>query len=234
MAGLSAVNFTTLDIIAFAWATSCWLAYTYYAKHSRASLISTMAKWRTKWSETMMYRENRIVDSQVINGLSSVVTFFCSTSIFITAGLFASLGASQQILELINEATFMQSTTLEAIEYKLGYLVLIFVYSFFKFGWSITQHSHSAVVLAAVPDYKRLDPDKDAELAQLMGKLSSLGSQHFNDGIRAYYFAMATMTWFIHPVAYIVVITWVILILHRRDFRSKLVHHLKEVKRVMD
>ena len=222
------LNFTipTLDIVAVIWATSCWLAYSYYANNAKASLITTMTKWRAKWSDSMLYRENRIVDSQVITGLSNVVTFFCSTSIFITAGLFASIGASQQIMELINVMSFMQATTIQAIEFKLAFLILIFVFSFFKFGWSITQHSYSAVVLASVPDAKRMNVDRDSELAQLMGKLSSLGARHFNDGIRAYYFAMATMTWFVHPLLYMVVVVWVVLILHRRDFRSKLLQHL--------
>jgi uncharacterized membrane protein len=193
-----------------------------------------MVKWRAKWSDTMMYRDNRIVDSQVITGLSSVVTFFCSTSIFITAGLFASIGASQQILEMINEMTFMQTTTIQAIEFKLVFMILIFVFSFFKFGWSITQHSYSAVVLASVPDSKRVDVERDSELAQLMGKLSSLGARHFNDGIRAYYFAMATMSWFIHPLIYMLMVTWVILILHRRDFRSKLLQHLMKLDTAID
>ena len=110
---------------------------------------------------------------------------------------------------------------------------MIFVFSFFKFGWSITQHSYSAVVLAAVPDTKKIDIEKDSEIAQLMGKLSSLGAQHYNDGIRAYYFAMATMTWFIHPLIYMLVVTWVVLILHRRDFRSKLLQHLTKLDAVI-
>ncbi|PWQ95867.1 DUF599 domain-containing protein [Leucothrix arctica] len=234
MTALSNLTIPTLDLVAVIWATTCWLGYNYYANNAKRSLMNTMVKWRIKWSHTMMSRENRIVDSQVINGLSRVVTFFCSTSIFITAGLFASIGASQQIMEIINQISFMQTTTLQAIEFKFSFLVLIFVFSFFKFGWAITQHSYSAVVLAAVPDSKQIDMERDSELAQLMGTLSGLGSRHFNDGIRAYYFATATMTWFIHPLVYMLVVTWVILILHRRDFRSKLLQHLNKLDDVID
>ena len=232
MEALSNLTIPMLDIVALVWATSCWIGYNYYANNAKDSLMVTMIKWRRQWSHTMMNRDNRIVDSQVINGLSRVVTFFCSTSIFITAGLFASIGASQEIMGIINQISFMQSTTLLAVEFKLSFLVLIFVFSFFKFGWSITQHSYSGVVLASVPDSKTVDFERDSELAELMGTLSGLGSRHFNDGIRAYYFATATMTWFIHPLVYMVVVTWVLLILHRRDFRSKLLQHLKSLDAV--
>lgn len=234
MQAFSALTIPTLDLVALIWAMLCWFGYSYYANNAKSSLITTMRKWRAKWSDTMMYRDNRIVDSQVIMGLSNVVTFFCSTSIFITAGLFASIGASQQIVELINEMTFMQSTTIQAIEFKLSFLILIFIFSFFKFGWSITQHSYSGVILASVPDSKRVDVKRDSELAQLMGKLSSLGARHFNDGVRAYYFAMATMSWFVHPLLYMLVVTWVVLILHRRDFRSKLLQHLSALDAAID
>ena len=217
-----------LDITALLWFLLCWVGYSHYVNTSPRSLMTRMRTWRARWSMTMLMRDNRIVDSQVITGLNNVVTFFCSTSIFITAGLFAAMGASEQIVSIVNQLSFMQSTNIATVEIKIGLLIFILVYSFFKFGWAIKQHSYSAVIMAAVPDAKIADIKKDSEKAKLMGKLSSLGAEHFNDGIRAYYFALATVSWFIHPLVYIGVITWVVLVLHRRDFRSKLLMHLTE------
>jgi uncharacterized membrane protein len=187
-----------------------------------------MYEWRQRWSLSMLARDNRIMDAQVITGLNNVVTFFCSTSIFITAGLFASIGSAEQIVILINEMSFLQTTNAATVELKLGLLIVIFIYSFFKFGWAIKQHSYSAVVLASVPAAKDVNLERDTPVASLMGKLSSGGSQHFNDGVRGYYFALATLSWFVHPLAYMAVISWVVIVLHRRDFRSKLLRHLSE------
>jgi len=206
----------------------CWFSYTRYVNTSPKSLVSTMYHWRKRWSMAMLKRENRIMDAQVITGLNSVVTFFCSTSIFITAGLFASIGSSEQIVLLINQMSFLQTTNIATVELKLGLLIVIFVYSFFKFGWAIKQHSYSAVVLASVPAAEDIDLERDTSMATLMGKLSSLGAQHFNDGVRGYYFALGTLSWFVHPLFYIAVISWVVIVLHRRDFRSKLLQHLNE------
>ena len=218
-----------LDIAALLWFLVCWVGYSHYVNTSPSSLISIMTGWREKWSLSMMQRDNRIMDSQVITGLTNVVTFFCSTSIFITAGLFAALGASEQIVTIINQLSFLQSTNMIAVELKLALLIVILVYSFFKFGWAIKQHSYSAVVLASIPSANSVNMERYSEQAKLMGKLSSLGAQHFNDGIRAYYFALATISWFVHPLVYIGVITWVVIVLHRRDFRSKLMKHLTEL-----
>lgn len=227
---LGNLTLSILDVIALIWFLLCWAGYSYYVNTHNGSLAATMSAWREKWALSMLQRDNRIVDAQVITGLTNVVTFFCSTSIFITAGLFASLGASKQIVELINQLSFLQSTNITTVELKLGLLVVIFIYSFFKFGWAIKQHSYSAVVLASVPDTKQTHTPQDIRTAKLMGQLSSLGAQHFNDGIRAYYFALATISWFIHPLVYMAVVSWVILVLHRRDFRSKLLNHLMAEK----
>ncbi len=229
MQALGNLALSTLDIIALVWFLLCWFTYTRYVNTSPKSLISSMSRWRRRWSLAMLARDNRIMDAQVITGLNNVVTFFCSTSIFITAGLFASIGASEQIVILINQMSFLQNTNIETVELKLGLLIVIFVYSFFKFGWSIKQHSYSAVILASVPAAEDVDVARDTPMATLMGKLSSLGSQHFNDGVRGYYFALATLSWFVHPLVYIAVIIWVVIVLHRRDFRSKLLQHLGEV-----
>ncbi|PID46799.1 MAG: hypothetical protein CSB47_02015 [Proteobacteria bacterium] len=225
---LGTLTLSLLDVAALIWFFVCSAGYNYYANTHPDSLAITMRGWREKWSLSMLQRDNRIVDTQVITGLNNVATFFCSTSIFITAGLFAAMGASEQIVSIINQLSFLQSTNITTVELKLGLLIIIFIYSFFKFGWAIKQHSYSAVVLAAVPPTESTNPERDTELAKLMGKLSNLGDQHFSDGIRAYYFALATISWFVHPLVYIGVLVWVVMVLHRRDFRSKLLKHLTE------
>ena len=228
MQALSELALSKLDIVALLWFLLCWFSYTRYVNTSPKSLVQSMYVWRKRWAMAMLARDNRIMDAQVITGLNNVVTFFCSTSIFITAGLFASIGSAEQIVELINQLSFLKTTNIATVELKLGLLIVIFIYSFFKFGWAIKQHSYSAVVLASVPGAQDVDKERDEPVANLMGKLSSLGSQHFNDGVRGYYFALATLSWFVHPLIYIGVISWVVIVLHRRDFRSKLLQHLSE------
>ncbi len=228
MQAINELALSKLDIIAMLWFLLCWFSYTRYVNTSPKSLVQSMYVWRKRWAMAMLARDNRIMDAQVITGLNNVVTFFCSTSIFITAGLFASIGSSEQIVKLINQLSFLKTTNIATVELKLGLLIVIFIYSFFKFGWAIKQHSYSAVVLASVPAAHEVNLERDSPTANLMGKLSSLGSQHFNDGVRGYYFALATLSWFVHPIVYIVIISWVVIVLHRRDFRSKLLQHLSE------
>jgi uncharacterized membrane protein len=40
-------------------------------------------------------------------------------------------------------------------------------------------------------------------------------------GLRTYYFSLALLVWFIHPVAFMITTTWVVAVLYRREFHSK-------------
>ena len=49
----------------------------------------------------------------------------------------------------------------------------------------------------------------------------SLGVTTFNGGLRAYYFALAALSWLVHPLAFIAMTTWMAAILLIRQFRSR-------------
>jgi uncharacterized membrane protein len=50
-----------------------------------------------------------------------------------------------------------------------------------------------------------------------------LGFAHrnFNQGLRAYYFGVAALSWFLHPALMIAVTLGVLYVLHQREFRSQ-------------
>jgi uncharacterized membrane protein len=48
-----------------------------------------------------------------------------------------------------------------------------------------------------------------------------LAIYNFNLGLRAYYFSLALLTWFVHPLVFVVASSWVVAVLYRREFRSR-------------
>ena len=46
------------------------------------------------------------------------------------------------------------------------------------------------------------------------------GVDNFNRGLRAYYFGLAALGWFVNPGLFMVGTVWVILVLYRREFHS--------------
>lgn len=214
-----------LDIAALAWFAVGWLGYLRYSKQRNSvegkGLIAAMDAVRLRWANSMLVRENRIVDSQVINGLLRKETFFASTTLLILASTVALLGMSDQVNQLFSEIPFAQPTPLALWELKVIVLALTFVYAFFKFTWSIRQHSYCSILLASIPAPARVTEENGEQAAHQLARLSSLAARHFNDGMRAYYFALAQLSWFFHPIAFIAATAWVIFVLNRREFHSR-------------
>jgi uncharacterized membrane protein len=58
-----------------------------------------------------------------------------------------------------------------------------------------------------------------------------IASKHFNYGMRAYYFSLAALVWFIDPTLMIATGLGIAGILYNRDFRSK---NFKDLKQYID
>lgn len=208
------------DLIALLWFLCCWFAYA-RLEHQKPGLSQDVEKWRERWATSMLQRSNRMVDIQAINAMISNVTFFASTTILILAGLFAMLGAVEQGIAIFDKLHFLPTMTAEKWLLKAGTLVSIFIYAFFKFGWSIRQHTISAVVMAALPEPEHCDTNEVRTNALRMARLSNLGAKHYQDGIRAYYFALAALSWYVHAWVFMLATIWVVLVSFRREYRSR-------------
>ena len=180
---------------------------------------------RLRWMQHMAERESRILDSTLLQTQAQSVTFFASTAILILGGVVAALGARDQAAEVVAGVPFAERTSDLGWEIKIGLLAIIFIYAFFKFTWSMRQFNYTALLIGATP------PAADPECAPAIRRASRMGDlavRHFNDGIRAYYFGLAALAWFIHPWAFVVASSWVVLVLWRREFRSNTLSALRD------
>lgn len=208
-----------LDLFALSWFVLCWLAYSFW-ENKKPGLAHDVNLRREQWAQNMLLRDNRILDIQAITALIRNVTFFASTSILILAGLVAVLGAYEDVAKMFAYLPFAQDINPETMALKTFTLMAIFVFAFFKFGWSIKQHSISAVILAAIPNPEDANTPEVRMDALRMARLSGLGAKHFNDGIRGFYFALAALSWFINAWVLMVAVVWVVVVLYRREYHS--------------
>jgi uncharacterized membrane protein len=54
-----------------------------------------------------------------------------------------------------------------------------------------------------------------------IAEIVSFANRNFNQGLRAYYFGVAAMSWFLHPALMIAMTLGVIYVLYQREFRSQ-------------
>ncbi len=193
------------------------------------NLIGTMSAQREAWIRQMLGRDNRMVDIQILRNLTRTGTFFASTSILILAGLATILGATDKAIDLFANLPLVPQLSPLQWKLRLLSLILIFIYAFFKFAWSIRQLSYCAIQIGAMEPASEVDDACVARCKWIAG-LITLASAHFNRGLRAYYFATALLAWFIHPMALIVASIWVVLVLYRREFHSGTLALLQESK----
>ena len=221
--------FTPLDLIALAWFLLAWIGYTVFADRQRPgkqNLMQTMATFRMQWMERMVVRANRMVDCAIVGSLVRGVLFFASTSIFIVAGLIAVLGATDQVIAMVTELPFAVPSSKLLWEVKVLLLMIIFVYAFFKFTWSLRQWNCCSVLIGAASLTDTMSAE-DAVHARRAGVIAVLATKHFNRGLRAYYFGMAALSWFVHPWILMAVTAFVVLVLYRREYRSNMLKVLE-------
>lgn len=222
---LSEIGISLADLIALGWFLIVWSGYIHFTRHKcntqKVGLLAVMNVLRKEWANAVLQRENRIMDSQLINGLIRKETFFASTTLLILVSTLALMGVSDEVLHLFQNIPFAQKTSQVLWELKVFVLIIIFIFAFFKFTWSIRQHSYCSTLLGAIPPANKSDTKKALAQSKRLAELSSLAANHFNDGLRAYYFALAELSWFFHPIAFLIATTGVIIILYRREYHSK-------------
>ena len=76
-------------------------------------------------------------------------------------------------------------------------------------------------MLGATPIASEAEEQACLDHAARTARLAGLSGEHANTGLRAYYFGMAGLGWFIHPAVFAAAVTVVILVLYRREYHSR-------------
>ncbi len=211
---------------------SLWMGYAWFASmgsQRQQTLLASTNRLRRQWMLQATARDPRMLDGLITQNLSSTPSFFSSTTIII-GGLFALLGTTDKAAELVREIPFAQPTPILVFEFKVLVLIGIFVYAFFRFSWSMRQYTFVALMIGAMPPpdtYASGQHDREV-MAERAGRLVGAAADTFNDGLRAYYFSFAAMAWFFSPLALVLATALVVVILYSREFRSDVLHVLRD------
>lgn len=217
------------DKIALLFFIASWVGYTFYTRHqkSRDSLVMITNRYRLNWMRSMLKRENRSVDAIIIGNLMRSITFSANTTIFILAGLIGMLSYRDKVSDIIGAIPYSKPMTPMMWEIKIFLLIIIFVYAFFKYTWSLRQQNYTSIVVASAPLETEIKPEHDS-IAQKAAFLAGNAADHFNNGLRAYYFGLAVLAWFVHPYLFMLLTAFVVYVIEKREFRSRTLHRLQQ------
>ncbi len=216
-----ALDLPFLDMATLGIFSACWLTYGRVAHHvvsRRPSLMSAVQTFRLKWVEQMSSRETHTADATLLSNLLRGALFFASTTVFILGGLVALLGTAPKVAEVIGQLPYATPADPRLAEIKAIILIFVYVYAFFKFTWSAWQYNVLAIVVGGMPQRDR-DPSAAAH-AIAAARVATLAGENYNNGMRAYYFSIPLMAWFIDARLFLVATIIVTFVLYRREFHS--------------
>lgn len=218
------VPVSTLDCVAIAWFVIVVVGYRLIAlvpALAARNILAAVQRQRIKWMQTMVRRDNRVVDTFVIGNLSQGNAFFASTSAIAIGGLAALLGRGETARDFLQGLPYAAPMPPLLWEIKILFLISIFIYAFFKFAWAFRMSHYTAIMVAATPLLEAGNVRACEEHAYRTAVLSGISAEHSSGGLRALYYSIAALAWFFHPLLFMLATAWVLGILARRDYLSQ-------------
>lgn len=242
---MTSIELSNIDYISLAIFLACWFGYTRFAiwrSRSIPTLSSELDALRLTWMRNAT-KPTRIAQSHDVLSIGVFersVAFFASTSMLILAGLLTMLGATEKVSSVLSSLSFSVNTSNAVIQLKVILLIFLFVYAFFKFCWAMRCYSFLVTLMGASPFFENEENNtgNDTNITNTdkwirrSASTLSIAAHHFNLGLRGYYFSLAVLAWFIHPVWFIIASIAVVLVLYRRDFKSTVLGNLQAVSQI--
>lgn len=186
-----------------------------------------MYRYRLEWVKKLSLSGISEVDAELLASLEKQVSFLASTSLLIIASLVTVFSTSSDMFLNVSTLRFVTEVPLEVVQLKLLVLIFIFIYAFFTFTWAIRQYGFCFIVFGSsfntVKYYKEAEGYKPVAVNRDFGataKVLDRAAHSYNYGIRAYYFAMAALAWFISVYFFILACGITVWVLYRREFLS--------------
>lgn len=225
-------NIPLTDWVALAIFLFVWIAYTWFADHSHwsaNSLPSVMNFHRHQWMREILQREIRVPDTILMGNFVHSSVFFASTAILVIGGLVAALGASDKAVDAIAALPFVSTITKGLWELKVLSLITVFIYAFVKFIWAVRLANYNSILFSAAPFN---NGNFNEEYAVELGNMIGLFGLHFNQGLRAYFFSLAILGWWINAYVFLISTSMVLWVLYRREFRSRSLRAVNQLKKI--
>jgi uncharacterized membrane protein len=213
-----------VDIAAVAFFALEWTVYAITLEHTaygRDSLSARMHIYREVWVRNLLNREARMVDMQIMASLQNGTAFFASTSLIAIGAALALLRSTNDALAVLGALPVDLTPSPALWEIKCVGLILIFIYTFFKFAWAYRLFNYVAILFGAMPPAGQRDtPAAEAHVLRTT-RLFEAAGRHFNRGQRAFFFALGYLGWFVSPWVLFMTTAAVVIVIWRRQFASR-------------
>ena len=208
----------TTTLISTLFPLLCYFAYNIIVpqvEKLRPSLSTIMNMQRRRWVANAALRESPF-DAILSGNIMGSVSFLASTAVLLILAIFAVFGQVPALMAALDSLSLDRAYTVLDVQLHLVVMLAMFVLAFFAFTLSLRQFNHFCIMLGAI-DHSA--PISEEEIDAIT-RMNALGARNFNSGIRAYYFSVATVAWFVSEWLPLVTCVITIMILAHREFFS--------------
>lgn len=206
------------DLAALALMAALWFGLGWRIESVRSATPSVtvlMAQYRREWLKQFVTRMPRMYDASVISSLRQSTNWLASTTLLALGGLLAVIGNPDRLRGVAQDLSLGDA---QVYEVRLLLPVLFLSHAFLKFLWSNRLFGYSSIMMSTVPN----DPGDPLAYprARQAAEINIRAAYNFNRGLRATYFALASLAWVLGPWALMAATAVVGWLVWSREFAS--------------
>ncbi len=212
-------DFDFLHVFAVLWIFIMWGLYAPFLKFfGHGTLNAQLHVVRLKWMRMLLYsrRENRVFDGILLGHISGSISFFGSATLIVLAGLVGTLASINHIHASLTEMAFFPPISLSMFTIYFASITLIMAICFFSFTYAIRKLAYSLAMIGGLDEAPADTPQAKIMIEQTATVLTE-ALKSLNNGIRGYYFAVASLFLFIGPAISIAMTLFLSLLLFYRQ-----------------
>ncbi|ESQ76061.1 DUF599 domain-containing protein [Asticcacaulis sp. AC402] len=231
---LHAISENPLDTFALIVFFFFWLGYEpFLQKISKKSgfIIKDLSIVRAAWMREATLREIKLFDSNLMAHAVNSAANFSSANLLLIAAVGGVLFSGQIPLTTVKNFGFDVSTML-LFQMKLGLIVTCLVRGLLDFIWATRQMNYTAAAFGSLPE--NMDEGTAREFAAALSNIVEPAMSSFSQGVRGYYFALASAAWLFGPIPLLLSGLGAIILLGWRQSRSQSARGIRRLRELLE
>lgn len=226
---------TSWDWAALAAFVVCWFGYEPFIRrlsHRSGALVTDMTVVRLAWMRAMVRRDMRLMDSQLLGHTINSASFFGSANLILIAAVAGALFGGEALRSATELGVLSRGTSHVLFEAKLALVIVCLARGFLNFIWSIRQLNYTLALMGAAPE--QTSPARAEAFADAAATVLNPALSAFNQGVRGYYFALASAAWLFGPAYFLVATLGAVGLLGWRQARSRAALGVRKARALLE
>lgn len=222
IANMLPVDFGWPHFFAVALIFSLWWFYgPVLSLFGKGSLNNQLHYVRMQWFRVHhgLHRQDRVFDALLMGHISGSISYFGSATLLVLAGLVGTLVNVNRIYIMAQDLKFLSPMTADLFTLYFALLTLILALCFFAFTYALRKMAYTFALLGGLQEAPADTPE-----ANIMGEQAATvlteAVRSINNGIRGYYYAVATLFLFAGPYVSMVATLLITGVLYYRQLYS--------------